>query len=148
MSPHFSESLQQVSQEIRSIRASKLPDWREIGTAGSFFKNPVVSSQLFSSLQEKFEGIVGYQLDTASVGSEELDGSRAEKNVKLSAAWLIEHAGMKGFRYGTAGVYEKHALILVNYGGGSEDVLEVMKRVQVAVQEKFGIVLEPEVVIV
>ncbi len=135
--------LQQVSQEISDIRASKLPDWRVIGTAGSFFKNPVVSEQIFLSLQKRFEEIVGHLVPFSSENMQ----NEPIYGYKLSAARLIEQAGMKGFTYGKAGVYEQHALVLVNRGGAAEEVLEVMRRVQEAVREKFEIELEPEVVI-
>lgn len=126
------------SQEISAVRASKLPDLRMMGTAGSFFKNPVVSEEVFLILQQQFPDLVFYP----SVSPQ------GEKVYKLSAGWLIERAGMKGYRYGKAGVYEHHALVLVNRGGSPQEILEVKNRVQDAVHQLFGILLEPEVVII
>ena len=128
-------SLQAVSQAVINIRSSKLPNPAEIGNAGSFFKNPEVSSSQFAVLSSQFPGIVGYDLPNG--------------NVKLAAGWMIEQTGWKGFRKGDAGCHARQALVLVNYGNAkgseiyalSEDILQ-------SVKEKFGVGLEREVNII
>ena len=128
-------SLQAVSQAIINIRSNKLPNTAVIGNAGSFFKNPEISSSQFALLSSQFPGIVGYNLP--------------EGNVKLAAGWLIEQCGWKGFRRGDAGCHEKQALVLVNYGNakGSE-IYDLSEEILKNVEEKFGVVLEREVNIV
>lgn len=120
-----------VARAIAAIRRRKLPDPTEIGNAGSFFKNPIVPDTLAAELVARHPGAPTY---TAGTGLK-----------KLSAAWLIEAAGMKGLRYGDAGVSERHALVLVNHGNASgTDLLRLATRVQEAVRSRFGIDLEPE----
>lgn len=131
-------SLQAVSQAIINIRSSKLPDPAVIGNAGSFFKNPEISSSQFALLSPQFPGIVGYHLPNG--------------NVKLAAGWLIEQCGpengtsWKGFRRGDAGCHDKQALVLVNYGNalGSE-IYNLSEEILLSVKEKFGVSLEREV---
>ncbi len=131
-------SLQAVSQAIINIRSSKLPDPAKIGNAGSFFKNPEISSSQFAVLSSQFPGIVGYNLPNG--------------HVKLAAGWLIEQCGpengtsWKGFRRGDAGCHDKQALVLVNYGNalGSE-IYNLSEKILRSVKEKFGVSLEREV---
>lgn len=128
-------SIQAIANAIIAIRSSKLPDPKEIGNAGSFFKNPSVSREQFEILKSKFPEIVAYE--------------NSDHTVKLAAGWMIEQAGLKGFRKGDAGVHARQALVLVNYGNASgEEVLEICRLVQSAVYEKFGVELSPEVNIV
>lgn len=123
---------QRVRDEIIKIRAQKLPDPDKIGNAGSFFMNPIVSEQEFKKLFEKYPQLVHYKL--------------ANGDVKLSAAWLIEQAGMKGYSVGNAECYKKHALILVNRGGASpKDVVLLARAIRQKVKETFGVRLMPEV---
>lgn len=120
-----------VSRAVIQIRQSKLPDPAVIGNAGSFFKNPEVSSDFFAALKQRFPGVPGYPL---------------EAGVKVPAGWLIEQAGWRGFRRGSVGVHERQALVLVNYGqadGGQ--VKELAEEIQDSVNAKFGIFLTPEV---
>lgn len=125
-------SIQAVSQAVINIRSSKLPDPKEIGNAGSFFKNPSVSKEKFLHLKEQFENIVGY---------ENPDGT-----VKLAAGWLIEQCGWKGYRDGDAGVHAKQALVLVNYGNAKGDeVVALSKKIMDSVASKFNVDLEREV---
>ncbi len=124
-----------VSDAVIAIRQSKLPDPAQLGNAGSFFKNPVVTEEQFQTLHDAFPELVAYPVDN--------------KHYKLAAGWLIEQAGLKGYREGDAGVHEKQALVLVNYGQASgDDILRVAKRVRDKVLELFGVNLEPEVWII
>jgi UDP-N-acetylmuramate dehydrogenase len=120
-----------VSDAVIRLRRRKLPDPREIGNAGSFFKNPAVSADFADKLQGQLAAVPQWGGHSGSV--------------KLSAAWLIEHCGLKGFRAGDAGISEKHALVLVNYGSASgRDIAELARNVQKRVLEETGIALEPE----
>ena len=127
-----SPTLQQLHDAICAIRDAKLPDVKQIGSCGSFFKNPVISVAQFEALQKDYPNIPHY---------DEPNGK-----VKVPAGWLIEQAGWKGWRNEHVGVYEKQALVLVHYGGGTgHDIVELAKKIQVSVEEKFGIRISPEV---
>jgi UDP-N-acetylmuramate dehydrogenase len=120
---------------VCAIRRAKLPDPAQIGNAGSFFKNPVVSAEQCRDIIGRDPEIVHYPLP---------DGT-----VKLAAGWLIDACGWKGKSVGRAGVYEKQALVLVNRGGASgAEVVTLARAIQESVYGKFGIRLEPEPVIV
>lgn len=122
---------QDVSNAIIRLRKSKLPDPSVTGNAGSFFKNPVVTQNQAENLFERFPDLPTWP--------------QAGDTVKLSAAWMIEHCGWKGRREGAAGVSDKHALVLVNHGAASgPQILALSGRIQSAVQNTFGILLEPE----
>ncbi len=124
-----------VFDVVCAIRRRKLPDPAQIGNAGSFFKNPIVSQAQCRELKERFASMVSYPLP----------GGRA----KLAAGWLIEACGLKGATRGRAGVYEKQALVLVNRGGATgAEILALAREIQDKVQEKFGVQLEPEPLIV
>lgn len=123
---------QNVAAAVRRIRRRKLPDPAVAGNAGSFFKNPVVTRAVAAELQSRFDGVPVFPAST--------DAER-----KLSAAWLIEQAGWRGFRDGDAAVSAQHALVLVNLGRATgSQLLTLAHRVADSVQEKFGIALEPE----
>jgi len=125
----------QVSNAVIAIRQSKLPDPAQLGNAGSFFKNPVVTEEQYQTLLDAFPELVAYPVGSG--------------HYKIAAGWLIEKAGLKGYREGEAGVHEKQALVLVNYGHASgQDILQVAKQVRDKVLELFGIKLEPEVWII
>ena len=125
-------TLRQIHNAICAIRDAKLPDVKQIGNAGSFFKNPVISAEQFATLQQHYPDIPHYP---------DADGM-----VKVPAGWLIEKAGWKGWRDEHVGVYEKQALVLVHYGGGSgHDIVGLAQRIQQSVEEKFGIQISPEV---
>lgn len=127
-----SPTLQQLHDAICAIRDAKLPDVKQIGSAGSFFKNPVIPTEQFEALQEQYPDIPHYP---------DADGM-----VKVPAGWLIEKAGWKGWRNDHVGVYEKQALVLVHYGGGKgKDIVELAHKIQNSVEEKFGIKISPEV---
>ncbi len=126
-----------VARAVSAIRRRRLPDPARLGNAGSFFKNPLVPAALAARLKESEPDLPLYPLAAA-------DGA-----VKLSAAWLIERCGWKGHRDGDAGVSDAHALVLVNHGSASgAQVLALAQRIQDSVQQRFGVRLEPEPVIV
>ncbi len=128
-------SIKAISDAVIAIRSSKLPDPKEIGNAGSFFKNPEISNSDFIRLQTQFPTIVGYSL--------------ANGNTKLAAGWLIEQCGWKGYRNGDAGCHAKQALVLVNYGNASgSEIYDLSEEILQSVKIKFGVVLEREVNIV
>jgi len=127
---------QDVSDAVIHIRQSKLPDPKEIGNAGSFFKNPIVSKEQHFKLKKEFPNIVAYPV---------------EDEMKLAAAWLIDQCGLKGYQHREtgAGVHDKQALVIVNRGQArGEDLLAVATHVQRCVYAKYAVLLEPEVQIV
>lgn len=127
---------EQVYHAVCEIRRSKLPDPKVVGNAGSFFKNPVVSKEKFLKISEHYDTVPGFPLENGEF-------------YKLSAAWLLDTAGWKGRRRGLAGVYEHHALVLVNHGGATgEDVFLLAQEMSSSVLQRFGIALQPEVLIV
>ncbi len=122
-----------ISDVVIALRESKLPDPKVIGNAGSFFKNPIMATADWEALKVLFPNIPGYP---------QKDGS---DTVKTSAGWLIDQCEWKAFRDGDAGIYEKHALVLVNHGEASgSEVWALAERVIASVSEKFGLVLEAE----
>lgn len=125
-------TIQQVSDAVIAIRQSKLPDPKEIGNSGSFFKNPIVPVSELERLKTDYPDIVAYPIN--------------DEEVKLAAGWLIDTAGWKGYRRGDAGVHEKQALVLVNYGDArGEEVYQLAKDIITDIQKRFGITLQPEV---
>ena len=130
----YDPTIHQVSQAVINIRQSKLPDWRKVGNAGSFFKNPVVSSPFFTELLSGYPNAPSFPID--------------ESKVKIPAAWLIQESGFKGKRIGQVGTFQYQPLVLVNYGGASAtDILHLKDEIQSAVYQRFGIQLTPEVTI-
>ena len=128
-------TIKDVSNAVIVIRQSKLPDPKEIGNSGSFFKNPVIDKSFYQSLLEKNPDIPHYPVN--------------DTQVKVPAGWLIEQAGLKGYRKGDAGVHIKQALVLVNYGNATgEELINLAKYVQATIFEKFGIEINPEVNII
>jgi UDP-N-acetylmuramate dehydrogenase len=125
----------QVSDVVVAIRRRKLPDPAEIGNAGSFFKNPVVSSEHCTKLLQSWPNLVHHQ---------QPDGTE-----KLAAGWLIDQCSWKGKSLGRAGVYPKQALVLVNNGGArGGEVLALARAIQADVQGRFAVMLEPEPVMI
>ncbi|SFT56254.1 UDP-N-acetylmuramate dehydrogenase [Lishizhenia tianjinensis] len=128
-------SIKDISQAVIAIRQSKLPDPKEIGNAGSFFKNPVISAGEFELLQSKYPEMPNYPAGT--------------EKVKLAAGWLIEQSGWKGKTFGNFGVHKKQALVLVNYGGAQgKDIYDLSAQIIEDVRAKFGVELEREVNII
>ncbi|MGH8063260.1 MAG: UDP-N-acetylmuramate dehydrogenase [Pseudoxanthomonas sp.] len=121
-----------VAEAVIRIRRRKLPDPAVIGNAGSFFKNPIVPVAVADELQREHDGLPVFRGDAAD-------------NRKISAAWMIEHCGWKGFREGDAGVAATHALVLVNHGSASgAQLLSLARRIAGSVQQRFGVALQPE----
>lgn len=129
------QDVQVLRQVIINIRRSKLPDPGQLGNAGSFFKNPVVTEAEFNRISGEYPGMPSYPQG---------QGFR-----KIPAAWLIEQSGWKGKRLGDAGTYEKQPLVLVNFGNaGGKDILELASAIEKDVFSNFGIRLEKEVNVV
>ena len=133
-------NLKDISDAVISIRKSKLPDPKEIGNSGSFFKNPVISIAQFLKLQKEYPNIPSYPVISSGV---------EKSQVKVPAGWLIEEAGFKGKRFGDYGVHTKQALVLVNYDNASgSDIYKLAEKIQQRILAKFGITLEIEVNII
>lgn len=127
-----SPTLMQVRDAIIRIRNRKLPDYRLLPNAGSFFKNPILTEAEKDQLQYKLPDVPIYNV--------------GEGEFKTSAAFLIDKAGYKGKRRGMLGTYDHHSLIIVNYGtDNGQDIMSFMEEVQQQVQQQFGLMLEPEV---
>jgi UDP-N-acetylmuramate dehydrogenase len=125
-------NLKDVSNAVIAIRQSKLPDPKELGNSGSFFKNPILLKSDFEKIHKKFPEMKYYNV--------------SETEVKVPAGWLIEQAGFKGKRFGDAGIHKNQALVLVNYGNATgQEILAISKDIQKTVFEKFGIHIEAEV---
>ncbi len=128
-------TLKNISDAVIAIRKSKLPDPKEIGNSGSFFKNPVIATSQFLELQKEYTNIPSYEV--------------SDTEVKVPAGWLIEQAGFKGKRFGNCGVHEKQALVLVNYGNASgNEIYQLAEKIKETIFKKFGIPLEIEVNII
>lgn len=127
-------TLQQVRERIIEIRQSKLPEPDELGSAGSFFKNPVIPIDKFEQLKSEYPTIPSYAAATG---------------IKIPAAWLIENTGMKGKRTGGAQVYTRQCLVIVNTGNATaKDVISLYSEIREKVAAKFDITLSPEVNII
>ncbi len=128
----------EVRRAIIATRRAKLPEVSETGSAGSFFKNPVVSPQFFSALSARTEGTVPHY---------EVKAADGRDMVKIPAAWLIERCGWKGVVLGGAGVCKTQPLVLINASGDAspEEIVELENRIRQSVLENFGIELSPEV---
>ncbi len=128
-------TLRNIREAICAIRRSKLPDTAVLGNAGSFFKNPIVSQEVAEGLLARYPEMPHYA--TADPAKE-----------KLAAGWLIDRAGLKGYREGAVGVHEKQALVLVNYGGATGgEVIALARKVQAEVKKQFGVEIDTEVYI-
>jgi len=123
-----------IKTVISDIRSRKLPDPKIVGNAGSFFKNPFVSAPEFEKLRQNYPDIKAF------VG---------DNGYKLAAAWLIEQCGWRGKSIGQAAVHENQALVLINKGKASgNEILQLSKKIQDSVLERFGVKIEPEVNII
>ncbi|MFN3968695.1 UDP-N-acetylmuramate dehydrogenase [Flavobacterium sp.] len=125
-------TLKDVSNAVIAIRQSKLPDPKELGNSGSFFKNPIISKAAYEKAQALHPEMPHYVI--------------SETEVKVPAGWLIERAGFKGKRFGDAGIHKNQALVLVNYGNATgQEILAVSKDIQATILKEFGIAIEAEV---
>ena len=124
-------TIDNVRKKIIEIRESKLPDPKKLGNCGSFFKNPLVDFYFFNNLKNKYPDIIGF---------------KNSNGMKISAAWLIEKCGWKGYKKDNIGVYKNHALVLVNYGSNNgKKIYKLSEKIKESVNEKFNISLENEV---
>ena len=127
-------NLHNVRKAIVEIRTNKLPDWKKLGNAGSFFKNPIISQEQFEQIKELYPNVPSYKVEGKI------------PMVKVPAGWLIENSGLKGFCHGGAHVYEKQCLVLINTGNAkAKDIVELSDIVIRTVKEKFNIEISPEV---
>ena len=125
-------TIKDISDAVIFIRQTKLPDPRELGNAGSFFKNPEVSRTVLESIQKDYPGIPFWDID--------------DNMVKIPAGWLIENRGWKGKRVGNTGSHNKQALVLVNYGGATgQEIVDLAYEIILDIESHFGIKLNPEV---
>ncbi|MBM3437021.1 MAG: UDP-N-acetylmuramate dehydrogenase [Bacteroidetes bacterium] len=125
-------TIQKTREAVIAVRHSKLPDPAVVGNAGSFFKNPAVSKERHDQLKSLFPQLVSFP--------------QPDDTYKLAAGWLIEQCGWKGRRIGDAGVHEKQALVLVNYGNAKgAEITDLARQIQISVKEKFSVDLEKEV---
>lgn len=131
----YTPTVADISQVVSHIRLSKLPDPTMIGNAGSFFKNPVITSGDYGRLQAEFVDLVSFKLD--------------ESTFKLAAGWLIEQCGWKGMVCGNTGTWKNQALVLVNHGSATgKEIFDFSHKIIQSVKLKFGVVLEREVNII
>lgn len=125
-------SIIDVAEAVKEIRRSKLPEVGQVGSAGSFFKNPVVAASHCISLLNQYPDMPHFP--------------QTGNGIKLAAGWLIDQCGWKGYRNGDAGCYPLQALVLVNYGNATgKEILVLSERIIASVSQKFGVLLEPEV---
>ena len=143
-----------IRKTIIKIRKDKLPEPSVMGSAGSFFKNPVISADHFARIEAAAKAELGtdykvphYIVETSGRHCEEQDDVAICHMVKVPAAWLIEQCGWKGKRSGGAAVYDKQPLVIVNYTGEAypEEIIGLERRIIASVKAKFDIVLHPEV---
>ena len=128
-------SIKEISEAVIAIRQSKLPDPKELGNSGSFFKNPVLDKEAFQQFRINNPKAPFYEVSPTAF--------------KIPAGWLIEQAGFKGKRFGETGVHKNQALVLVNYGNATgNEIWELAIRIQKKVKEQFAIYIEPEVNII
>ncbi len=128
-------TIKDVSNAVIAIRNRKLPNPKELGNSGSFFKNPIINKELYNSFIKKNLNAPFYKI--------------SENEYKIPAGWLIEQCGYKGKRYGDAGVHNNQALVLVNYGNASgKEIIDLAYKIKHSVYDKFGITINPEVNII
>ena len=125
-------TIQDVSKAVIAIRESKLPNPKELGNSGSFFKNPIVPIEIYEKAKANYPDMPHYPV--------------SETHVKVPAGWLIEQAGFKGKRFGDAGIHTKQALVIVNYGNATgNEIWNVAQNIQKTIFEKYGISIDAEV---
>ncbi len=125
-------TLQDVAATVKAIRAEKLPEVGVVGSVGSFFQNAIVTKDIYLEIKELYPEVPSYPVD--------------DDSIKIPTGWLIDKAGWRGHREGHVGVWDKQALVLVHYGGGKpKEILDLMKKIQNSVKEKFDVEIKPEV---
>ena len=131
-----SPTLEQIRDTVINIRSKKFPDWKIVGTAGSFFKNPIISSKEAGDLISTFPNVPIYEM--------------GDNTVKISLGYLLDKVcGLKGYREGNVGLYTEQALVLVNYGAATgTEIVALSRNIQQTILEKFGIAIEAEVNII
>ncbi len=135
----------QVAEAVIRIRQRKLPDPNMLGNAGSFFKNPIVAADVADTLLAEHPSMPVFRVKPGSESPFSEKGDSDPGFTKLSAAWLIDQCGWKGFRESDAGIAESHALVLVNHGNASgAQLLDLARRVAGSVHARFGVAIEPE----
>jgi UDP-N-acetylmuramate dehydrogenase len=126
-------NIHSIAEAVIRIRQQKLPDPQKIGNAGSFFKNPIISTSLYEQLKTLYNDIPGYAVNNGAL-------------TKIPAAWLIEKTGWKGYRKGDAGCYPMQPLVLVNYGHATgTEIFNLSAQIIEKINQQFGIKLEREV---
>lgn len=134
----------EVAEAVTKLRQIKLPDWKKVGTAGSFFQNPNVTMEKYKQLSQEIKELQSYPANKLQYPDAVNDAY-----VKIPAGRLLDELGWKGKRIGNVGTYEKHALLVVNYGGASgQEILDFTQQMQTDVKKHYGINLEPEVNII
>lgn len=137
-------SPQEIAQAVTELRLAKLPDWREVGTAGSFFKNPIVKKEKALELQKEITELQMYPAEKLIYSDQPLGDL-----VKIPAGRLLDQLGWKGKRIGNVGTWPKHALTVVNYGGATGlEILDFTQKMHADIQSHFDIDLEAEVNII
>lgn len=125
-------TIKDIAEAVVKIRTEKLPNPKEIGNSGSFFKNPIISKEQFDELITKFPEAKFYKI--------------TDNQYKIPAGWLIDQAGFKGYRDGDAGVHKRQALVLVNYGNATgREVLNLAEKIKSTIKGTYGIDLEMEI---
>ena len=121
-----------IAKAVIKIRNRKLPNPKVLGNSGSFFKNPVIETSEFNVLKKEFPEMIGYTISNSQT--------------KVAAGWLIDNAGLKGYRKADAGVHKNQALVLVNYGNATgTEIIKLAKEIQQKIKAQYGIIIEPEV---
>ena len=128
-------TIKDISKVVCNIRRRKLPDPEQIGNAGSFFKNPIISKEKLNWIEKHHKDVPSYKID--------------QDYYKIPAAWLIETAGLKGKKFGKFGIHKSQPLVLVNYGGAKgEDIYKLSLSIKQIIKKIFKIELETEVNII
>jgi len=156
-------TIKDVAAAVKAIRAEKLPEVGVVGSAGSFFQNAIVPIDKYLKIKELYPDVPSFRVERREIGKyplkdaistetkrdREISHKYDEHYVKIPTGWLIEKTGWKGYRENGVGVWDKQALVLVNYGDSTQlGIIELMHKIQVSVKERFGIDIKPEVNIV
>jgi UDP-N-acetylmuramate dehydrogenase len=130
---HKNLSPLKVRNQIIKIRSAKFPDWREVGTAGSFFKNPIISNKKYQDLKLKYPLLPGYITD--------------DKKIKISLGWVLDHVcGLRGYCKNGVCLYERQALVLINKNNSStKEIKKFVSLIKKIVEKNIGVTIEPEV---